>query len=137
MQAGVQVEVDTDVIDIVGGQTATFDDQGRGSNNGNPLPAAPFKVVNDWVPGARVGVNQLDITTGLPVSIFISGPVLPQLTSKLLPIQKFTIFWSGELKTNSMYDTASTPAFGFNMTGFNEIDLEYTVAANWVIKSES
>jgi len=135
-EAGVQVNINTDVINTVGGQTTTFDDQGRGSNSGNPLPGAAFKVVNDWVPGARVGVNHFDVLTGQPVSIFISGPVLPEMTSKLLPIQKFTIFWSGELITDSMYDTATTPSFEFNLTGYNTIDLEYTVGANWVIKSE-
>jgi len=136
-QAGLQVVVSTDVNDIVGGQTTTFNIQGRGLNSGDPLPDAPFNVVNDWVSGARVGVKHFDVITGIPVPIFISGPLLRGSASKLLPIQKFTIFWSGILKTNTMYDTASTPAFEFNMTGYNAIDLEYTVVANWVINSES
>jgi len=47
-QTGVEiVTVSTGVINIVGGQTTTFDDLGLGSTSGNPLPGAPFMVVND------------------------------------------------------------------------------------------
>lgn len=51
------------------------------------------------------------------------------------PIRKYSIFWTRELETSTMYESTSTPSFEFDMTGDNEVHLEYTATGDWVVKS--
>lgn len=137
MQAGAQVTVDTQTEDTLGGEKTTFDRLGKPTKGGVPQPGNPFYVVNNWKPEGRVGINHFDVTTGKPSSIFVSAPLLLDMTSTLLPIKKFNIFWIGDLTTNSMFDIASTTPFTFDMTKKTEIWLNYSLENKWVMSEEA
>lgn len=124
----------SEAINAVEGETIKFDNQGNGSNNGDAHPGAPFKVVNNSEKTATIGFSLF--TSGVPTSFFVSNHmVAPKGTIEVLPIQKFSIFFGRELRTNTMYDNPGSPPFEFYMTGYDEVHLECTEGNNWVVKS--
>ncbi|KAF8800985.1 hypothetical protein BYT27DRAFT_7262398 [Phlegmacium glaucopus] len=124
-QPGAQATPDTDVADIVGGQTVRFDEGGSYTITGNPEPGHPFHVQNGWRTPARIGVNNYDTSSNSFTSFFISPPVLLQSTSDLLPIKKFSVFWDPILVTNTMFDNTIVGGFAFDLTHNNNITLQY------------
>ncbi|KAF8800361.1 hypothetical protein BYT27DRAFT_6835783 [Phlegmacium glaucopus] len=130
-QAGVKVEVSTDIADIKGGQLASFDANGCATITGSPKPG-PFFVRNEWYNQAHVGVNNFDTLAGRYAAIFISPKVPLMATTSLLPSNNYRIFWDMTLETDIMFDHTSTDPFQFTNDG--QITLEYKNGA-WSILS--
>ncbi|KAF8800347.1 hypothetical protein BYT27DRAFT_7342492 [Phlegmacium glaucopus] len=118
-QSGTKVELSTEIVDIEGGQLATFDANGRATITGSPMPG-PFSVSNEWHNLAHIGVKHF---AGDYVTIFISPKVPLVAVSSLLPSNNYRIFWDTTLETGIQFDHTSTEPYEFTNDG--QITLEY------------
>ena len=71
-QPGAQVQIVSESVNAVEGETISFDNQGNGSEDGKAQPDAPFKVVNKSGQPATFGVNYFNIISSAPTSLFVS-----------------------------------------------------------------
>ena len=125
LQPGAQVQIVSESVNAVEGETISFDNQVNGSEDGKAQPGAPFKVVNKSGQPATFGVNHFNIISSAPTSLFVSDILFHPIWQAKFSRPRVFPSSGGRERTDIMFDTMSTPTFECNLTGHDEVTLEY------------
>jgi hypothetical protein len=124
-KAGAQVEADTGLVEISGGNTVTFNRDGDGAQISGGANKPSFKVVNQWKNPSRIVVSSKDLGTGKYSPIFVSPAVVMGSTNVFTPVNKVGIWIDLSLSTKTMFMTSATNPFIVDLSNTNTATIRY------------
>lgn len=134
-QAGVQVGVTTNKVNIGLGETVNLDSSGLMGQPFSGGPDTSFTLNNSWT-ATNIGVDQ--VSTGIDgttqsTPIYVSeSQVIKNSTTTLTPVERIQVWFQQNLETSTMISSSKSLVTTLDLTLVNSAAAEFSDDFTWV-----